>query len=321
MSKIIYSLLMIPFLALPLQAEGEWRWGVSLGTGSISFENEEGSADGTTGLEADYNPSIFGFDVSDGTHSVSVFKSNSGGEDVDVSFSGTSNYTFSSAEQDYDELNITYLYRLNSNWSVGATYNKVTNDFSSSKFNSINYSDALSSIAVASDPGAYTWTKAVSNDQETDGFAVVANWVKPINSQWVFAAKIGLASTDYSNSTVGSEVVTGIPAALHDQAVAAGLGNANGDGVDWSGSESGDNIASILGMSMVYIVNANNTITLTYDRRVDDFGDLSENYNQVARNGWVTAGGNLSESWEGVNEVDIEQTNSKFLVVWRYTLN
>ena len=67
MNKLAYSLLLVPFLALSLQAEGEWRWGVSLGTGSISFENEEGSANGTTGLEADYNPSIFGFDVSDGT--------------------------------------------------------------------------------------------------------------------------------------------------------------------------------------------------------------------------------------------------------------
>jgi hypothetical protein len=132
---------------------------------------------------------------------------------------------------------------------------------------------------------------------------------------------MGLADTEYSNSFSGSNVLSGVPVDLNTYLIDYGYGNANGDGWDWSGTETGDNIAAVFGLTMVYIVNPQNTISFNYDTRVDDFGELTADYVETPRGGWVTAEDEELQGTETYNNIEIEQTNWKFTIVWRFALN
>jgi len=322
---LLTALFSLLALGIQAEAENELRWGISLGSGAITFESDQTDSDTSDyySSEADYNPTIFGFDVSNGTHSVSFINTSSGSEDLDTSSSTTSDYNTLSAERDYDEMSITYLYRINNSWSVGLGYNKISNDSSRVRAASWDYFDSWQSWTNATDPGQYTFTRTLENESEMDGLTLLATWVKPIESSpnWVFAAKMGLADTEYSNSFSGTNVLSGVPVDLNTYLIDYGYGNANGDGWDWSGTETGDNIAAVFGLTMVYIVNPQNTISFNYDTRVDDFGELTADYVETPRGGWVTAEDEELQGTETYNNIEIEQTNWKFTIVWRFALN
>ena len=116
--KNILFLLTIFTASIALQAENDWRWSVTLGTGVIDYEEDvaytqDGELTGDTFTYDDtYNPGIYGIGLTNGTHSLSYKITSAGGSEFNSKRTGGEPYsvpvTKTQMERDYKETKIKY---------------------------------------------------------------------------------------------------------------------------------------------------------------------------------------------------------------------
>ena len=138
--KIITSLIALLFIATNVQA-ADWKWSTTLGMGIVEWEEDlvyvsDGEATGATNsTDVGYNPGIYGFGVTDGTHAFTYKLTSAGKDDISSTYidtdgvelvSGVDGYTEDSYTSNHKETSLSYQYKFpNSGWSLGAAYNKI----------------------------------------------------------------------------------------------------------------------------------------------------------------------------------------------------
>tara|TARA_Y100001970_G_scaffold132627_1_gene163703 strand:- start:2225 stop:3220 length:996 start_codon:yes stop_codon:yes gene_type:complete len=330
MKKILF-LLSIFSASVALQAENEWKWSVTLGTGVIDYEEDRASKDTSDALTGEtssysdtYNPGIYGVGLSNGNHTFSYKITSSSASEYDSVYSGEADdYTVSLRERDYEESTMSYQYRLNSAWTLGVAYNdkehKYT-DISSKTYDAPFIPDAYLGAGESAD---YTWTRNGSAESSQDGFAVYATWQQLFADVWVFAAKIGIAQTDLDNKWQQVRDISGIPVLFNQIYIDNDLGSVNGSTVTYAGADKGDASTVYGGISIVRIFPSapNHQIIFSMDSRSDDLAGSSVMLINGVGTGYFAADNDTSgvDAGEAIGGSDTEEDNFKYTLEYKYT--
>ena len=280
------------------------KWGVTLGTALLEYENEETTTEYDNTEEASYTTPTLGLDVSSGKHLLSYKITSGGYEQLDIVRSPATVYTansrVASTERDHEEISLTYQYQLGGGWGLGIQFNDVKNDYKD-KYSS-NYDH-------------YDWNGNFNVKNELDGWALFGTYVRQIpDSDWVFASKLGIALLDHNNTLQWKEIITTTDN-YYDV-----LPTLNGSGFNTSQTATGDATSAVFGLTMIYIASSKSSIRFNYDTRVDDFGE--RDYSSVNQVGSGYFSENVFEQTPSTNEqTSLEETNWKFSIEWRYRLN
>ena len=329
--KNILFLLTLFMASFSLQAESDWRWSVTLGTGAIDYEEDQifKNADGTDGgknfVSDTYNPGIYGFGLSNGTHSFGYKITSAGGSDFDVSATPAAGqsldgYTTSFKERDYEETTLSYQYRLSSTWSLGLAYND--REHKVQKIDSQTFPwDPVPGIPLeAGETADYTVTRELNRTNNIDGLALYATWVKQMSNVWYFSAKFGFAETSYDSPITRDVEFSGFPNWWNEYFITNQGGAVNGFGYKDVAAEEGDSSTAIVGFSFVRVFpNApNHQLIINYDTRNDELGSSTNLLSSVGT-GYFAADDDSQTLTEELGSTESEETNWKLTAEWKYT--
>jgi hypothetical protein len=321
--------LLIPALMLGSLQANDWRFSVSLGTGSIDYEEDaffkdaDNNPDVVRGVQLQskrsdtYTPSIYGIGLGNGKHTFGYKVTSASSSDYDlVSNLEASTYTTTIRERDYEETTISYQYRLNSDWTVGVAYNDKEHERNTSNFK--NYP-----ITWDGENSEYTWTNVGKSNSTQDGLAVYATWQKLFANHWVFAAKLGVSQTDLDEEFNSVGTLTGVPVSLNDIYIEAGIGALNGSTFTNAGMNSGDSTTAYGGLSLIRIFPSapNHQIIFSIDARTDDLAGTSVLTVDNVATGYFANPDRNPETEEPTptGGSDIEEYNLKYTLEYKYT--
>ena len=323
-------LLLLPALMFGTLHASDWKFSVTLGTGSIDYEEDalfkdsENAPQLSNGVQLQsnrsdtYTPSIYGIGLGNGKHTFGYKVTSASSSDYDLeSNSAASTYTTTVRERDYEETTISYQYRLNSDWTVGVAYNDKEHERNVSNFN--NYPITWDGVATE-----YTWTNVGKSNSTQDGFAVYATWQKLFANHWVFAAKLGVSQTDLDENFSDVATLTNIPASLNDLYVELGIGALNDATITNEGMNSGDSTTAYGGLSLIRIFPSapNHQVIFSIDGRTDDLAGSSVLTKNGVGTGYFADPEDATGSPEGATVTggaDIEEYNLKYTLEYKYT--
>ncbi len=326
MKKILFILTLFS-VSVGLQAQSDWRWSVTLGTGAIDYEEdvvvtENGEPTGDTfSYDDTYNPGIYGFGLTNGTHSFGYKITSAGGSEYNKARTGgepaSPSYTMTQQERDYKETTISYQYKLSGSWSLGIAYNDKEHEYNTSRFQTYPYSISAA-LLEAGETADYIRTRDSNTQSTQDGIALYATWVKQMTDVWFFSAKLGLSETSLDQQWTDNFTFSGLPAYANDF-FTANYGAVNGAGYGYVGQDKGDSTTAIVGFSLVRIFPdaPNHQILINYDTRTDDLGGDST-WTETAGTGYFALDESELETTTGYGN-NIEETNWKLTAEWKYT--
>jgi len=326
MKNIIFLLTLFVATAT-LQAESDWRWSLTLGTGVIDYEEDvaytqDGVLSGDTFTYDDtYNPGIYGIGLTNGTHSLSYKITSAGSSEYNLKRTGGEPYsvpvTKTQLERDYKETTISYQYKLSGSWSLGIAYNDKEHEYNTSGFQTYPY-NISETLLEAGETADYIRTRNINTSSSQDGLALYATWVKQMSDVWYFSAKLGLSETSLDSQWTEMYTFSGLPAYANNY-YTTNFGTVNGAGYGYKGSDDGDSTTAIVGFSLVRIFPSapNHQILVNYDTRSDDLaGDTV--WQNIPGTGYF-AGDDIDITVEGGQGSQIEETNWKLTAEWKYT--
>ena len=328
MKKLI---LLIPALIVGSLHANDWKFSITLGVGSIDYEEDRFFTDEDNNLTGDqanlsdtYSPSIVGFGYGNGTHTFGykVTSASSSEFDYESSIEPRYNRTVSLRERDYEETTISYQYRINSSWTLGVAYNDKENDYLVTGFNSYDM-PFWESFLAAGETAGYRWDDVANYTYTQDGFAVYGTWQTLLTDKWVFAAKVGVSQTDLDGGTVEVQTISGIPAALDSVFInsAGESPGVNGSTITYRTKDQGDSTTIYGGVSLVRIFPGapNHQIIFSIDGRTDDLGGSSEYLDSGVGTGYFTSSGDDVENTPPSETAQIEEYNLKYTLEYKYT--
>jgi hypothetical protein len=309
--KLIFSLAVcLSFGAFAAEEKGDLKWGVTLGVASLDYESERPGDGYTLYEDATYRPFVFGIDVGRGKHSVSYKITSAGDEDYNPVRDPASDFVDNSLNRvtvegrDHKETTITYQYQLERfpGWGLGIQYNDVENKYSGTQ---------------KADYEHYYWDGQYGTDAQLDGWGFFGTYVRPIqDTKWVFAAKLGVALTDYEASWQYDRQINTTDS-YYDV-----FPNLDGSTLRSTELSTGDASSAIIGLTMAYVASPKSVVYFNFDTRVDDFGELNVAINPTTGTGYWE---NYEEGDDFQNSIELaaglEETNWKFAIEWRYSLN
>ena len=307
-TQIILALaVVLSFGAFAAEEKGDLKWGVTLGVASLDYESERPRETYDSFENATYTPLVFGIDVGRGKHSVS-YKITSAG-DEDYNYRSTSTYTDSALlrvednKRDHEESTITYQYQLEGGWGLGIQYNDVENSYTGTG---------------KADYEHYDWTYGDVTENALDGFGFFGTFVRIIpDTKWVFAAKLGVALTDYKGTYNANQVISTTDSYYDFIPIL------NGSTIQATETYSGDASSAIIGLTMAYVVSPKSVVYFNFDTRVDEFDEIDVIANPRTGTGYWAGGpdGGDDIAEEIETPAGLEETTWKFAVEWRYALN
>tara|TARA_B100001175_G_scaffold308832_1_gene309766 strand:- start:1558 stop:2583 length:1026 start_codon:yes stop_codon:yes gene_type:complete len=328
MNKILF-LFTLFLTTTTIQADSDWRWSVTLGTGAIDYEEDQiykdadGSDGGTANISDTYNPGIYGFGLSNGTHSFGYKITSAGGSDYDITSTPgagqpASGYTTTFKERDYEETTLSYQYRLSTTWSVGLAYND--REHKVQRISSQTFPWDYGTPLEAGETADYTVTRELNRTNNIDGLALYATWVKQVSNEWYFSAKFGFAETSYDSPVILDTEFSGMPNWWNEYFLTNYGGAINGYGYKQTASESGDSSTAIVGFSFVRVFpNApNHQLIINYDTRNDELGSSTNLLSDVGT-GYFASDDDSQTLTEDLGTTLSEETNWKLTAEWKYT--
>ncbi len=333
MKKILFLLTLLTS-TVALQAESDWRWSITLGTGAIDFESDEiytdaDGSDGGTGSASDtYNPGIYGFGLTNGTHSFGYKITSAGSSEYSVS--GTlppggspSPFTNTVRERDYEETTLSYQYKLSDSWSLGLAYNDREHNVTKTESRIVPW-DPVPGIPL--EPGEtadYSQSRLLNSTANIDGLALYATWVKQMSNVWYFSAKFGFAETNYERPITVTTTYNDMPNWWNQYFIDYFGGAINGNGFTDMAMEEGDSSTAIVGFSFVRVFPEapNHQLIINYDTRSDDLASGTQYTGYAGTGYWDPSNSDTDNSLagEGLGSTVSEETNWKLTAEWKYT--
>jgi hypothetical protein len=313
-----------------LQAN-DWRFSISIGTGSIDYEEDVFQKDDNVrnGSQSNYSdtytPSVYGIGLGNGTHTFGYKITSASASDYDYASTSTlADYTtVTLRERDYEETTISYQYRLNAAWTLGVAYNDKEHEYNNASIDNIDVGAPWEPFTQAGETAGYRWDDVRNSTSTQDGLAVYATWQKLFANHWVFAAKLGVSQTDLDQSWQEVQTISGVPVTL-DALFAQGtdVTGVNGSTLTYAGNDSGDATTVYGGLSLIRIFPSapNHQIIFSVDGRTDDLaGESVLTINGASGGtGYFTGDGEIDADAPDLGS-DIEEYNLKYTLEYKYT--